>query len=95
MLLRDLHWKTRFLVLVSWNYSESSLFPEIPNFAEVSLDMEDARLRQIHVWCSRIEVARRLADKMQRAKQLYDHNKRTLNDVAWTKSLFDSERRPE
>ncbi|NP_001348705.1 Ricin B-type lectin domain-containing protein [Caenorhabditis elegans] len=62
---------------------------------EVSLDMEDARLRQIHVWCSRIEVARRLADKMQRAKQLYDHNKRTLNDVAWTKSLFDSERRPE
>ncbi|EFO91326.1 hypothetical protein CRE_11977 [Caenorhabditis remanei] len=62
---------------------------------EVSLDMEDARLRQIHVWCSRIEVARRLADKMQRAKQLYDHNKRTLNDVTWTKSLYDSERRPE
>uniref|UniRef100_A0A8R1HWG4 Ricin B-type lectin domain-containing protein n=1 Tax=Caenorhabditis japonica TaxID=281687 RepID=A0A8R1HWG4_CAEJA len=59
---------------------------------EVSLDMEDARVRQIHVWCSRIEVARRLADKIQRAKQLYDHNKRTLNDVAWTKSLFDSER---
>lgn len=62
---------------------------------EVSLDMEDARLRQIHVWCSRIEVARRLADKMQRAKQLYDHNKRTLNDVAWTKSLYDSEQRTE
>lgn len=62
---------------------------------EVSLDMEDARLRQIHVWCSRIEVARRLADKMLRAKQLYDHNKRTLNDLPWTKSLFDTEQRPE
>uniref|UniRef100_A0A1I7TSK2 Ricin B-type lectin domain-containing protein n=1 Tax=Caenorhabditis tropicalis TaxID=1561998 RepID=A0A1I7TSK2_9PELO len=62
---------------------------------EVSLDMEDARLRQIHVWCSRIEVARRLADKMQRAKQLYDHNKRTLNDVAWSKSFLDSEQRVE
>ncbi|CAI2346071.1 unnamed protein product [Caenorhabditis sp. 36 PRJEB53466] len=62
---------------------------------EVSLDMEDVRLRQIHVWCSRVEVARRLADKMLRAKQLYDHNKRTLNDVAWTKSLFDTERIPD
>ncbi|UMM18768.1 hypothetical protein L5515_014679 [Caenorhabditis briggsae] len=62
---------------------------------EVSLDMEDARLRQIHVWCSRMDVARRLADKMQRAKQLYDHNKRTLNDVAWAKSLGDSDQRPD
>ncbi|CAI5441534.1 unnamed protein product [Caenorhabditis angaria] len=58
---------------------------------EVSLDMEDTRLRQLHIWCSRIEVARRLSDKMMRAKQLYDHNKRTLNDVTWTKSLFDYE----
>lgn len=61
-------------------------------FLEVSLDIEDARLRNFHIWCSRFEVSRRLADKLLRAKQLYDHNKRTLNDVAWTKSLFDSER---
>ncbi|CAB3411170.1 unnamed protein product [Caenorhabditis bovis] len=58
---------------------------------EVTLSLEGKRVQTSHIWCSRYEVAKRLVDKLLRAKQLYDHNKRTLNDISWTKSLFDAD----
>lgn len=39
------------------------------------------RQRLPHIWCNRFEVAKRLCEKVGRAKQLYDHGKRTLNTV--------------
>ncbi|WKX95651.1 hypothetical protein Q1695_012255 [Nippostrongylus brasiliensis] len=55
--------------------------PELENSLaslEVILDTDDRRTRPSHVWCGRFEVARRLAEKVMRAKHEYDHSKRTL-----------------
>ncbi|CAD6197787.1 unnamed protein product [Caenorhabditis auriculariae] len=49
---------------------------------EVHLDLEERRLRSVHIWCSRLDVAQRLCDKILRAKHQYDHSKRTLNDLS-------------
>lgn len=46
--------------------------------SEVILDTDDRRTRPSHIWCGRFEVARRLAEKVMRAKHEYDHSKRTL-----------------
>uniref|UniRef100_A0A8L8KNU0 Ricin B-type lectin domain-containing protein n=1 Tax=Heligmosomoides polygyrus TaxID=6339 RepID=A0A8L8KNU0_HELPZ len=55
--------------------------PELENSLaslEVILDTDDRRTRPSHIWCGRFEVARRLAEKVMRAKHEYDHSKRTL-----------------
>ncbi|CAJ0586859.1 unnamed protein product, partial [Mesorhabditis spiculigera] len=41
---------------------------------------EDRKQRPEHIWCTRLEVAKRVAEKLQIAKNEYDHNKRTLRE---------------
>uniref|UniRef100_A0A1I7VNQ7 Ricin B-type lectin domain-containing protein n=1 Tax=Loa loa TaxID=7209 RepID=A0A1I7VNQ7_LOALO len=49
---------------------------------EVVLEVSSGRRQRLpHIWCDRFEVAKRLSEKVGRAKQLYDHGKRTLNTV--------------
>ncbi|VDO23593.1 unnamed protein product [Brugia timori] len=49
---------------------------------EVVLEISSGRRQRLpHIWCNRFEVAKRLCEKVGRAKQLYDHGKRTLNTV--------------
>ncbi|CAG9534944.1 unnamed protein product [Cercopithifilaria johnstoni] len=49
---------------------------------EVVLEVASGRRQRLpHIWCNRFEVAKRLCEKVGRAKQLYDHGKRTLNTV--------------
>ncbi|KAL3994358.1 hypothetical protein ACH3XW_21415 [Acanthocheilonema viteae] len=49
---------------------------------EVVLEVSTGRKQRLpHIWCNRFEVAKRLCEKVGRAKQLYDHGKRTLNTV--------------
>uniref|UniRef100_A0AAF5PWJ8 Ricin B-type lectin domain-containing protein n=2 Tax=Wuchereria bancrofti TaxID=6293 RepID=A0AAF5PWJ8_WUCBA len=49
---------------------------------EVVLEVSPGRRQRLpHIWCNRFEVAKRLCEKVGRAKQLYDHGKRTLNTV--------------
>ncbi|KAF8360520.1 hypothetical protein PRIPAC_87443 [Pristionchus pacificus] len=58
--------------------------PELPNsFASIELGIEndEGREKKVHLWCSRFDVARRLADKLMRAKYYYDHVKRSISDV--------------
>ncbi|GMR36378.1 hypothetical protein PMAYCL1PPCAC_06573 [Pristionchus mayeri] len=58
--------------------------PELPNsFASIELGIENdqGRENKVHLWCSRFDVARRLADKLMRAKYYYDHVKRSISDV--------------
>ncbi|GMS84156.1 hypothetical protein PENTCL1PPCAC_6331 [Pristionchus entomophagus] len=58
--------------------------PELPNsFASIELGIENdqGREKKVHLWCSRFDVARRLADKLMRAKYYYDHVKRSIRDV--------------
>ncbi|VDK72688.1 unnamed protein product [Litomosoides sigmodontis] len=57
---------------------KNSLFGTI----EVVLEVSSGRKQRLpHIWCNRFEVAKRFCEKVGRAKQLYDHGKRTLNIV--------------
>ncbi|GMT14509.1 hypothetical protein PFISCL1PPCAC_5806 [Pristionchus fissidentatus] len=58
--------------------------PELPNsLASIEVGIENDRGREVkvHVWCARYDIARRLADKLMRAKYDYDHVKRSISDV--------------
>uniref|UniRef100_A0A915Q7J7 Vacuolar protein sorting-associated protein 13 VPS13 adaptor binding domain-containing protein n=1 Tax=Setaria digitata TaxID=48799 RepID=A0A915Q7J7_9BILA len=49
---------------------------------EVVLEVSSGRRQRLpHIWCNGFEVAKKLCEKVGRAKQLYDHGKRTLNTV--------------
>ncbi|VDK63042.1 unnamed protein product [Onchocerca ochengi] len=49
---------------------------------EVVLEVSSGRRQRLpHIWCSSFEAAKRLCEKVGRAKQLHDHGKRTLNIV--------------
>lgn len=46
---------------------------------EITLELSNGKRQTLpHLWCSRLEIAKRLCEKVVRAKQLYDHSKRTL-----------------
>ncbi|MCP9261503.1 Zn-dependent carboxypeptidase [Dirofilaria immitis] len=59
-------------------YKQLKLIQAVP--VKVVLEISSGRRQRLpHIWCNRFEVAKRLCEKVGRAKQLYDHGKRTLN----------------
>uniref|UniRef100_A0A915ASC0 Vacuolar protein sorting-associated protein 13D n=5 Tax=Parascaris univalens TaxID=6257 RepID=A0A915ASC0_PARUN len=46
---------------------------------EIVLELSSGKRQRLpHLWCNKMDVAKRLCEKVARAKQLYDHSKRTL-----------------
>lgn len=49
------------------------------HFTEIVLELSSGKRQRLpHLWCNKMDVAKRLCEKVARAKQLYDHSKRTL-----------------
>ncbi|VDK48292.1 unnamed protein product [Anisakis simplex] len=64
------------------NATFASIGLKISAFNEIILEMSNSvRHRLPHLWCNHIDIAKRLCEKVARAKQLYDHSKRTLSVV--------------
>ncbi|PAV60084.1 hypothetical protein WR25_19570 isoform B [Diploscapter pachys] len=66
--------------------------PELPNTlasVEIQVETDENRTKLVHIWCVRSDVARRLADKIQRAKQEYDHGKRAVKDLDTNEEKMD------
>lgn len=50
--------------------------------SEVTLEYMDGKKQTLpHLWCNRVETAKRLCEKISRSKQLYEDAKRTLSVI--------------